>query len=50
VSTILVWAASFGVRERWALADDRPRGGPPRIAARRLVVRAVVLTIVGWLT
>jgi hypothetical protein len=50
LSTLLVWAASFGIRERWALADDRPRSGPPRIAARRLVLRAAVLTLVGWLT
>lgn len=49
-AVLLVWLASFGVRERWALADDRPRGGPPRIAAGRLLVRAAALTLAGWVT
>jgi hypothetical protein len=49
LATGLVWIASLGVRERWALAEDRPRGGPPRIALRPLLVRALALTLVGWL-
>jgi hypothetical protein len=49
-SICLVWLASLGVRERWALAEDRPPGGPPRIELRPLLVRALALTLVGWLT
>lgn len=49
-SVLLVWLASLGVRERWALADDPPAGVPPRIALRPLVVRAAGLTLAGWLT
>ena len=50
LSVMLVWMASMGVRERWALAEERPLGPPPRVAARRLVLRAVALTLLGWLT
>ena len=50
LSTMLVWLASVGVRERWALSEQRPLGGPPRVAVRRLVGRALALTLVGWLT
>lgn len=49
LSTGLVWLASIGVRERWELADERPVGGPPRVALGRLAARAVGLTAVGWL-
>jgi hypothetical protein len=47
---LLVWLASLGVRERWALAEQPPAGRPPRIALRPLLVRAVGLTLAGWLT
>lgn len=50
LSTGLVWLASLGVRERWALADDRPAGGPPRIPVAPMLLRALGLTLVGWLT
>lgn len=50
VSVLLVWLASLGVRERWALADDRPAGGPPRLAVRPLLMRAAGLTLAGCLT
>lgn len=46
----LVWLASLGVRERWALADDRPAGAAPRLPLRPLALRAVGLTVAGWLT
>jgi hypothetical protein len=46
----LVWLASLGVRERWALADDRPAGAAPRLPLRPLLLRAVALTLGGWLT
>jgi hypothetical protein len=49
LSTGLVWFASIGVRERWELAEERPLGGPPRVALGRLAARAVALTVVGWL-
>ena len=49
LSTILVWMASVGVRERWALSEERPLGAPPRVAVGRLLGRAVALTLVGWL-
>jgi hypothetical protein len=50
LSVAAVWLASMGVRERWALAEDRPAGGPPRIALGPVLARAVLLTLVGWLT
>lgn len=50
LSVGVVWLASMGVRERWALAERRPAGAPPRIAPRPLLVRALVLTLVGWLS
>src|SRR4051812_48996995 len=50
LSTILVWFASVGVRERWTLAAERPAGAPPRVRLGRLLGRAAVLTVVGWLT
>jgi hypothetical protein len=50
LSVMLVWLASIGVRERWELAERRPEGEAPRVDLRRLLVRAVVLTLVGWLT
>lgn len=50
LATGAVWFASMGVRERWALSDDRPAAGPPRIAVAPVVVRALALTVVGWLT
>ena len=46
----IVWLASLGVRERWALAEERPAGAPPRIDVLAIVRRAVVLTLAGWLT
>lgn len=49
LSSGLVWVASLGVRERWALAEDRPTGPMPRIALRPLLLRALALTLVGWL-
>lgn len=48
-SVLLVWLASLGVRERWALAEERLAGGPPRIALRPLLLRAAALTLAGWL-
>jgi hypothetical protein len=48
LSSGLVWIASLGVRERWALAEDRPAGPAPRIARRPLLLRALALTLVGW--
>jgi hypothetical protein len=50
LSVGLVWLASTGVRERWELAAERPQGPVPTVAAGALVLRAAVLTIVGWLT
>lgn len=49
LSVILVWMASIGVRERWELAERRLDGEVPRVDMRRLLVRAAVLTIAGWL-
>lgn len=49
LSAGLVWLASLGVRERWALAEERPTGGPPRIALLPIAGRALALTVVGWL-
>lgn len=48
LSTAVVWLASMGVRERWALAEERYDSLAP-IAVERIVVRAVMLTLVGWL-
>jgi hypothetical protein len=50
LSAGLVWLAALGVRERWALAEDRPAGGPPRVSVAALLARAVALTLAGWLT
>jgi len=50
LSVAAVWLASLGVRERWALADERPLGPPPRVAVARLLTRALALTLAGWLT
>ncbi|MFL5845467.1 MAG: hypothetical protein ACJ762_12290 [Solirubrobacteraceae bacterium] len=50
LSTGAVLLASMGVRERWALAEDRPAGAPPRVAWLPLLGRALTLTVVGWLT
>jgi hypothetical protein len=50
LTVALVWLATMGVRERWALSDRPREGAPPRIAAGPLAVRALVLTLVGWLT
>lgn len=50
LSAGLVWLASLGVRERWALAEDRPAAGPPRIALLPILGRAAALAVVGWLT
>lgn len=49
LATVLVWLAALGVRERWELAEVRPVGPRPRIALRRMLVRAVGLTLAGWL-
>ena len=50
LSTGLVWLASIGVRERWELAERRFEGPAPRVDLRLLLRRAVVLTLVGWLS
>lgn len=50
LSTGVVWLASLGVRERWELAEERPDGSPPQVALTRLVLRALALTVAGWLT
>jgi hypothetical protein len=50
ISTGLVWMASMGVRERWALAEQRLEGSPPRVRVGLLLRRTLALTLVGWLT
>jgi hypothetical protein len=50
LSVTAVWLASVGVRERWALTEDRLAGGPPRIALGPVLLRALALTVAGWLT
>lgn len=50
LATVLVALASLGVRERWELAEERLAGAAPRVAVGRLLRRAAVLTLVGWLT
>jgi hypothetical protein len=50
LSAGLVWVATLGVRERWELAEDRPDGPPPVIALARVGLRALALTLAGWLT
>jgi hypothetical protein len=49
LTAIVLWLASLGVRERWELAEHRPDGPRPGIALGRLALRALTLTLVGWL-
>lgn len=48
LSSAAVGFASMGVRERWALAEER-HDGPPQIAVARVLVRAMLLALIGWL-
>ena len=45
----IVWLATLGVRERWELAAARPAGPRPSIALRTVLLRAIGLTLAGWL-
>jgi hypothetical protein len=49
VSALVLALAEMGVRERWALADAATRGPKPRIALRRVLIRAVGIWTVGCL-
>jgi hypothetical protein len=50
LSTGLVWLASIGVGERWELSERRFEGARPHADVRLLLRRALVLTVVGWLS
>jgi hypothetical protein len=43
----LIALAEMGVRERWALADERTRGPKPRMAVRGVLARAVAVWMAG---
>jgi hypothetical protein len=50
LSTGLVWLASLGVRERWELSESRFEGPRPRVDIVAVARRALLLTVVGWLS